>query len=1121
MSPSLVDGPQESGGSSAAAQPSQQSSNGSSLFTLKNIAGGAALAAASGALAYSLVLSKAKRGANSSANQKKLGPPVPQHVLNSFEMVEAVTGRHYDLFDYEGDPEATHVFVIMGAGACTVSETIKYLKVHEPRYKLGLLRVRLLRPWSVSHFLAALPATVKRICVFDHCKESGAIGEPLYVDVCASIQKSNRSDILYVAVHKKEYVNTFDASLILGASKPGSIVVLNAPWLTVDEMEEHLPPKFKRMIADKHLKLYVIDANLVAKESGMGRLINNIMQAVFFRLAGALPYEQAMPLFETAIEKTYKNKGVDVVRKNLLAVSNAIDNLNQIDVPYSSWSKYNAEYGMGIAVAQQHRRDQLKLRVQEALDDSSVVGELRLALEQWLDNFADAEASSRFGQQVVDLLDAAAQKGELPECLEKCRRLWDMFTKSSVWIMGGDGWANDIGYGGIDHVLALNENVNIVVLDTEVYSNTGGQGSKATPMGAVAKFMRNGRDLQKKDIGHLAMSYPNVYVASCSLGANYSQTVRAFHEAEKHVGPSLVLCYAPCIEHRIKNGLTRMSQDQKAAAESGYCPLYRYDPSLIDQGKNPFQLDCKTIKPEVLDMFLKNQNRYEQLVRRMPEHAAELQRGLKKYIKQRHEQLLAASAEAVHAADDLTNGLGAGARVYYASDTGTTEQLAKRLSGILKRRGVVVKACDAMDELDLADSANSDDLLVLLSSTCGDGDMPSAATALWEQMSQMDKSQKVTGRYCVFGLGDSSYEHFCAAAVKLDARVAELGMTRVIPLAKGDDRADDGWATAFDEWLPKLCEEVGAKPEDEEEYEALFEVTSLPITAADKNLPYQRIVPPGAQAVPVLENRRLTPETYERDIRHIGLDISNADLPFRLGDAITLYPKNLESDVDTLFNEVITHLDRNDVVSVKCLSDDVPARLRSAFKARMPIKQIFVELLDIFGKPSRSFYRQLARVSKSNDEAEQLKTIADSDEKFKELLGESVSFADVLRRFPKSTESMTLVNFLEIIPLLKPRLYSIANSSFYTPNKVELTVVINRWQNSEGDLKTGTSTRYLGFSNDNMMCVSVASGTFTFPEDERTPMVMAALVGKMSKEEVDKWFEEEIKAKKRYSTEAY
>ncbi|KAF4655275.1 hypothetical protein FOZ61_007671 [Perkinsus olseni] len=386
-------------------------------LTPLTLAGGAAALAAAGVFTYALTSRRAK------SSDEKLGPPVPrasqedpkmlakleasrntgmkpydgaaqspdiyfqnveaanpyydavpEHLLGAFDMIKALTGREYNIFDYEGDPNATHVFVVMGAGSSTVAETIAYLAKRQPRYKLGLVRVRLLRPWSVPHFLNALPATVQRICVLDHCKEAGAIGEPLYVDVCASIQKSKRPDILvrgsssafvtpgvgsdrpfllrpinspyeitsgceYVAVHKKEYVKAFDASLILGASKPESILVLNAPWLTVEELDEELPSKFKLMVAEKRLKLFVINASLVAKESGMGRLINNIMQAVFFRLSGVLPYEQALPLFEAAIEKTYKNKGADVVRKNILAVGYAIDNLHKIDVPFSRWMK--------------------------------------------------------------------------------------------------------------------------------------------------------------------------------------------------------------------------------------------------------------------------------------------------------------------------------------------------------------------------------------------------------------------------------------------------------------------------------------------------------------------------------------------------------------------------------------------------------------------------------------------------------------------------------------------------------------------------------------------------------------------------------------------------------------
>ncbi|KAF4661338.1 hypothetical protein FOL47_006749 [Perkinsus chesapeaki] len=941
--------------------PSKDSEDqGVPVLTPLALAGGAAALAAVSALTYAFVTSKPKAGG------EKLGPPVQRasqedpKILARLEAARNTGMKPYDgasaasfvayhlsdsAFIYPitpstplgencdqwsasgvknafGDPNATHVFVAMGAGSSTVAETITYLEKRYPRYKLGLVRVRLLRPWSVPHFLNALPATVQRICVLDHCKEAGAIGEPLYVDVCASIQKSKRPDILviggrfglasknftpgqiasgceYVAIHKKEYVNAFDATLLLGACKPESILVLNAPWITIEDLDEQLPPKFKLMVAEKRLKLFVINASLVAKESGMGRLINNIMQAVFFRLSGVLPYEQALPLFEAAIEKTYKNKGADIVRKNILAVGYAIDNLHKIEVPHSSWMKCQ-------------RLDQSKPRT-----------------------------------------------GEEPAFV---------------------------------------------------------------------------RDVLDK------------------------------------------------IHTRLGDSLT----------------------------------------------FLKNQNRYEQLVRRMPQHAEELQTELKHYVEQRHKKLKEIAAEKVHSADTLTSGLSAGVRIFYGSDTGTTEQLAKRLSGILKRRGVSVNACTGMDELALEDATQSEDLIILMTSTCGDGDMPSAAEALWEQMAAIHEKKVLGGRFCMFGMGDSSYEKFCEAAVKIDNRMAELGVTRVIDIAKGDDRAEDGWATAFDQWLPRLCEEVGAKSEDEEEYEALFEVTTLPLSATEKKLPYQRIVPPGSHAVPVVDNRRMTPVQYERDIRHIVLDVSKEDLPFRLGDAITLYPQNLKEDVDKLFDETITQLDRNDVVSVKCLSDDVPARLRSAFTARMPTRQIFTELLDIFGKPARSFYKQLARISSDEAESKKLVGIANDDGKFKALLGKSVSYADILKMFPKSTKSMTLVNFLETIPLLKPRLYSIANSSFYSPGIVELTVVINRWTNSDGKLITGASTKYLGFSNDTEVCVSVASGTFVFPEDERTPMVMAALVkssvgkvGKMTDEQVEKWFEDDIKGNKRYSTEAY
>merc|ERR1719326_2461091 len=208
---------------------------------------------------------------------------------------------------------------------------------------------------------------------------------------------------------------------------------------------------------------------------------------------------------------------------------------------------------------------------------------------------------------------------KLPKELKEVWRLRDLLGRPCMWMMGGDGWANDIGFGGIDHAMALGENINILILDTEVYSNTGGQSSKATPLGSVAKFAQKGRRQQKKDLGGLMMSYQGTYVASVSMGASHTQCVQAMQEAAAHPGPSLVICYAPCIEHRTKNGMGDTALDMKRAVDCGYWPLYRYDPKRIQLGEPPFQLDSPTQLPSKVEDFLLNQNRYSQLQRSRPE----------------------------------------------------------------------------------------------------------------------------------------------------------------------------------------------------------------------------------------------------------------------------------------------------------------------------------------------------------------------------------------------------------------------------------------------------------------------------------------------------------------------
>jgi pyruvate-ferredoxin/flavodoxin oxidoreductase len=202
--------------------------------------------------------------------------------------------------------------------------------------------------------------------------------------------------------------------------------------------------------------------------------------------------------------------------------------------------------------------------------------------------------------------------------------LKDYFVKVSQWIMGGDGWAYDIGYGGIDHVIANNEDVNILVLDTEVYSNTGGQSSKSAPTGSIAKFTAAGKNTKKKDLAAIAMSYGHVYVAQISHGASPMQVVRALKEAESFEGPSIIIAYAPCIEHGIKGGMQNTFSQAKLATECGYWPTFRFDPRRETEGKNPFIIDSKQPVWDKYHDYLLSESRYAQLAQINPDHAADL-----------------------------------------------------------------------------------------------------------------------------------------------------------------------------------------------------------------------------------------------------------------------------------------------------------------------------------------------------------------------------------------------------------------------------------------------------------------------------------------------------------------
>lgn len=924
-------------------------------------------------------------------------PDVVQQAMDQFG---ELTGRQYGLFEYSGAPDAERVLVLMGSGAETVEQTAVFLHQHQNE-KVGVVKVRLYRPFAAERFVAALPNTVKAIAVLDRTKEPGATGEPLYLDVVSALMDywdgalprvingryglsskeftpgmvkaiydelakpqpkrrftiginddvthtslpwdkdfeiesddtvravfyglgsdgtvgANKNSIKiigeetpnfaqgyfvydskkagavtvshlrfghhpihapyliqsanFVACHQFNFLERYDVARL---AAPGATFLLNSPY-GPDDVWDHLPRSLQAAIIDKHLRFYVVDGYRVAKETGMGRRINTVMQTCFFALTAVIPTEEAIGSIKTAIQKTYGKRGERVVEQNFAAVDESLTHLYEVAVPtepssdferppivpefapefiqsvtariiegvgddlpvsalpidgtYPSgttqWEKRNIateipvwdpdiciqcgkcvlacphavvrmkvfdsdqlenapasfksaparfkefkDMAYSLQVAPEdctgcslcveacpvknkaqpkfkaiNMEPQLPLREQErenweffkalpeidrtmiplnqikysqlvsplfefsgacagcgetpylgllsrlfgertivanATGCSSIYGGnlpttpwakngdgrgpawanslfednaefglgMRVALDQRLEMASNVlqRLKALVGDDLADDILIATQKTEADIAAQRERverlkarladlqtdpkvdghqasitrllSLADVFVKKDVWIVGGDGWAYDIGFGGLDHVLASGRNVNVLVMDTEVYSNTGGQMSKATPRGAVAKFAAGGKPLAKKDLGQLVMSYGNVYVAQVAFGANDRQTLQALLEAEAYEGPSLVIAYSHCIAHGydLKFGLGQ----QQTAVSSGYWPLYRFNPDAVDEGKRPLTLDSKP-PATPLEQYMYREGRYRMLQQRDPQTAVHM-----------------------------------------------------------------------------------------------------------------------------------------------------------------------------------------------------------------------------------------------------------------------------------------------------------------------------------------------------------------------------------------------------------------------------------------------------------------------------------------------------------------
>ena len=292
-----------------------------------------------------------------------------------------------------------------------------------------------------------------------------------------------------------------------------------------------------------------------------------------------------------------------------------------------------AEYGYGMMLAFNNRRKILASKVKQALE-SDINTEIKENLEGWLNGMNNAAQSQLYADKLKAQLCSNTGNALLDSIFEDS----SILVKKSHWIFGGDGWAYDIGYGGVDHVLASGDDINILVMDTEVYSNTGGQSSKATPTGAIAKYAASGKKIGKKDLGRIMMNYGYIYVASIAMGASKQQTIKALVEAESYPGPSLVICYAPCINQGIRKGMGKTQQESKLAVECGYWPLYRFNPLLTAEGKNPFVLDSK--EPDgTLQDFLGGENRFAALEKSFPDESTRLRAKIEQELNDRYQAL--------------------------------------------------------------------------------------------------------------------------------------------------------------------------------------------------------------------------------------------------------------------------------------------------------------------------------------------------------------------------------------------------------------------------------------------------------------------------------------------------
>lgn len=659
--------------------------------------------------------------------------------------ISQATGRSYSAIEYSGPPDAEAALFVFGSTGVFV-DVLDADDVPADLTNIGLITARLYRPWLGSAVLLdSIPRSVKKIAVLEQIRRKTTKWGPSFLDLLSSLSPGAGGQTKIDLVQYR--LGQIDAATALQALR--GIFQNLAPPTT--------PRKHSRRRGRSSMTVVSIQNLSIGKE--------------------VEPTVDSFTPEQPELENAYL-KILDQLFGTRLYVANQ---LKEKSAGVSATLAASPEYGFGSLLARIERRQKFVKEAEEAARSNEFITE---SPKQWLSRWAlNADDSAKANEYAPEVLARLSNDGS-----RLSTRLLDnkpFFYKESQWLIGSDAWAYDLGNSGVHHVLASGANVNMLIIDSEPYSER-----------AAADAMK-----RKKDIGLYAMNFGNAYVASVAVYSSYTQVLQAMIEAEKFKGPSVVLAYLP-YNKETDSPLTVL-QETKKAVDIGYWPLYRWDPSNEDKGEPTFSLDSERIKRE-LEEFLRRDNQLTQVMNRHPQFAANLSDSYGTEVRKLQKR------KAKDAYEQMLEGLyGAPLTILFASDNGNAESLAKRLGNRGKARGLKTMVF-AMDDYPLEDLANEENV-VLISSTAGQGEFPQNGRAFWEGIKDAADLDLSNVHYSVFALGDSHYWprkedkiFYNKPGKDLDARLQFLGAKPLTAIGLGDDQDPDAYQTGYQEWEPRL-----------------------------------------------------------------------------------------------------------------------------------------------------------------------------------------------------------------------------------------------------------------------------------------------------------------------------